>query len=76
MSTVFKNVMDAIDIETFLVCSSESEGKELAIRMVKDMGIQDADIVFIQYQGPGARVRVRGYVYKPGASYGWLNNKM
>jgi len=68
MSTVFKNVMDAIDIETFLVCSSESEGKELAI--------QDADIVFIQYQGPGARVRVRGYVYKPGASYGWLNNKM
>jgi len=67
MSTVFKNVMDAIDIETFLVCSSESEGKELAIRM---------DIVFIQYQGPGARVRVRGYVYKPGASYGWLNNKM
>ncbi|MBO8168385.1 MAG: hypothetical protein H0Z35_04255 [Thermoanaerobacteraceae bacterium] len=64
--------MDALDIETFLVCKSEAEGKELALQLVKDMGIRDADVVFIQYKGPGARVRVRGYMHRPGVSYGWL----
>ncbi len=41
MSAVFEKVMDALDIETFLVCASEAEGKELALQLVKDMGVDD-----------------------------------
>lgn len=72
MSAVLKKVMDALDIETFFICASEAEGKEMAIQLVKDMGLTDADVVFIQHEGPGARVRVRAYVHRPGAAYGWL----
>jgi len=75
MSDVFSKVLDALDIETFLVCSSEPEGKELALKLVKEMGINDADVVFVEYKGPGARVRVRGNIHRPGALYGWLQEK-
>jgi len=75
MSAVLNKVMDALDIETFLFCGNEAEGKETALQLVKEMGINDADVVFLQYEGPGARVRVRGYLHRPGAKYGWLRQK-
>ena len=40
--------------------------------LLKGWGFTDADIVFIQHLGTGARVRGRGYVHRPGAGYGWL----
>lgn len=72
MSKVMERVMDAVDIETFLVCKDEEEGRRLSLQLMDELGFKDSSIVFIQHQGPGARVRLRGYVYKPGDNYGWL----
>ena len=73
MSEALAHVMDALDIETFLACESEEEGKALALALMKDLGFKDTDVVFIQFAGPGARVRVRAYINRPGDAYPWLN---
>lgn len=70
--TAMAQVIDAIDIETFVVCSSEAEGKKLILQIMQEMGLKDTDIVFLQYTGPGVRVRARGYITRPGSHYGWL----
>ena len=75
MSKALEKVMDAVDIETFLVCDNEEEAKKISIQMMNELGFSDASIVFIQHLGPGARVRVRGYIYKPGDRYNWFYNK-
>lgn len=72
MSQVLPRVMDALDVETFLVCKSEEEGKGLALELMKELGFKDVDIVFIEFRGPGARVRSRAYLHRPGDRYGWL----
>jgi hypothetical protein len=72
MPKALEKVMDAIDIETFLVCHDEEEGKKLSLQLMQELGFKDISIVFIQHQGPGARVRLRGYIYKPGDQYDWL----
>lgn len=73
MSHAFSHIMDALDVETFLVCDSEEEGKELALLLMKDLGFEDVDVVFLRFQGAGVRVRVRAYLYRPGDAYPWLN---
>jgi alkyl hydroperoxide reductase subunit AhpF len=75
ISKVYDRVLDALDIETFLICQNEAEGKRLALQLLADMGLKDIDIVFIEHNGPGARVRARGYIFKPGDHYGWLNDE-
>ena len=72
VSKPLAHVLDALDVETFLVCTSEAEGKYLALGLMKDLGFKDADVVFISFQGAGARVRVRTYVNRPGDNYAWL----
>jgi hypothetical protein len=72
LSRIFDRVMDAIDLETFLVCKDEEEGKKISMQIMNELGFNDISIVFIQHQGTGARVRIRGYIYKPGDHYGWL----
>lgn len=72
MSNIFSYVLDGLDIETFLVCMSEEEGKHLALTMMKEMGFKDIDIVFIRFQGSGVRVRIRAYINRPGDIYPWL----
>ena len=73
MSRAFDHVLDALDIETFLVCTSEAEGKHLALVMMKDLGFKDVDVVFIKFQGAGVRVRMRAYINRPGDKYPWLD---
>lgn len=72
MSRILDRIMDGLDIETFLVCASEDEGRRLMTNFMKDIGFSDVDIVFIQFQGPGVRVRARAYIHRPGDTYGWL----
>lgn len=72
MAGPMDRIMDGLDIETFLICGSEEEGRRLAIQLVTEWGFQDVDIVFVQFQGPGVRVRVRAYVHRSGDVYGWL----
>jgi len=75
MSNALTHVLDALDVETFLVCLSEAEGKYLALQMMKDMGFDDIDVVFIRFQGVGVRVRVRAYINRPGDKYPWLESE-
>ena len=72
VSNALAHVLDALDVETFLVCTSEAEGKHLALNLMKDLGLEDVDVVFIRFQGSGARVRVRAYINRPGDEYPWL----
>jgi len=69
---ILDHVMDALDVETFLICDSEEEGRALALELIKEMGFKDFDIVNLDYQGVGARVRVRAYIHRSGDKYGWL----
>ena len=73
MSNPLNHVLDALDVETFFVCMSEAEGKHLALTLMKDLGFQDVDLVFVKFQGSGARVRVRAYINRPGDNYPWLD---
>ena len=72
MSDALAHVLDALDVETFLVCTSEAEGKHLALKLMKGLGFQDVDVVFIRFQGAGVRVRIRAYINRPGDMYPWL----
>lgn len=72
MEECYQKILDAVDIETFFVCKDEEEGKALALKLLANFGLKDTDIVFIKHQGPGARVRARGYLYRAGDHYGWL----
>ena len=69
---VLETVMDALDVETFLVCKDEEDGKSLALLLMKNLGFDDVDLVFIEHIGPGARVRARAYLHRSGDKYGWL----
>jgi len=41
--------------------------------MMDYLGFKDVDVVFIEFLGSGARIRLRANIYKPGDSYGWLD---
>lgn len=66
-----EKILDACDLETFLVCGSLEEGKKLGRQLMGELGFSDVDIVSCEFGGPGARVRLRGYVNRPGANYSW-----
>jgi len=70
---VIDHVVDSLDIETFIVCKNEEEGKKLGVQLIKDLGFRDADIVFIEYGNGGARVRLRANIFKPGDHYRWFD---
>lgn len=74
-SLTHDRVMDALDIETFLVCKDEEEGRILILSLLRELGFQDIDVVFLQHEGPGVRVRARAYVHRSGDKYGWLEVK-
>ncbi|BDG59036.1 hypothetical protein caldi_01260 [Caldinitratiruptor microaerophilus] len=68
-ATWSRAVLDGVDVETFLVCRDEGEGRQLMLALMNSMGFQDVDIVFIEHRGPGARVRGRAYLHRPGESH-------
>ncbi|MBU4226875.1 DUF4032 domain-containing protein [bacterium] len=70
---VLDRVIDSLDIETFIVCQDEEEGKKLGFQLMKDLGFKDVDNVFLEYSNGGARVRMRANIFKPGDHYRWLN---
>lgn len=71
---VFNRIVDSLDIETFLICQSEEEGRRIGLALMEQLGFKDTDIVFIEFVGSGARVRIRTNIYKPGDPYGWLDS--
>ncbi len=73
MALCLDRVVDAIDIETFLYCKDEAEGRELAVALAHELNLNHPDIVFLEHHGPGARVRLRAYAHHPGDHYRWLD---
>jgi hypothetical protein len=75
MKKAIDQIMDAIDIETYLVCNDEHEGKVLALKLGHEMNLGDIDIMYQEFDGYGVRVRLRKYVYKPASEYKWLEHQ-
>jgi hypothetical protein len=74
MGSARAQVADAIDIETFFICRDAEEAQRLAMQLAEELNLPDASIVFLEYAGLGARVRLRSYVHRPGEHYGWLES--
>ena len=72
MTTARDLIVDALDIESFLLCESEQEAKELIAKLMQSFGIARHVIVSLDFNGPGAHFRVRAYMNKPGDNYTWL----
>jgi hypothetical protein len=72
MTTARDQIVDALDIESFLLCESEKEAKELITKLMQSLGIARHVIVSLDFNGPGAHFRVRAYMNKPGDNYTWL----
>ena len=68
-------VLDGIDIETYLVCADEREGKDLAVRLGHELSLGEVDIMYQEFDGYGMRVRLRKYVHRPGERYRWLGGR-
>jgi len=68
--SVKERVLDGLDVETFFLCRDEAEAKSLMLSLLREMGFEDVDVVFVQQEGPGARVRGRAYLRRPGARAG------
>ena len=66
-------VCDTIDIETFLICQTEDEAKEISFQLASELNLGKCDIVFLEHKGLGARVRLRSYIHHPGDHYKWLD---
>lgn len=72
MDSAFDRVMDAVDVETYLVCSSREEGQAMARRLGREMNLGDVDVMFEDFDGYGVRVRMRAMIHKPASRYAWL----
>jgi hypothetical protein len=65
-------IIDAIDIETFLICKDEQEAKQLVPELLKELNLEFGDIVSLEHNGIGAYLRIRAYIHLPGMKYAWL----
>lgn len=70
--SVKNKIVDAIDIETFLICRDEEEAKQLVPELLKELNLEFGDIVSLDHNGIGAYIRVRAYIHLPGMKYTWL----
>jgi len=66
------SVLDSLDVETFFVCSSAEQARVLGLEMLREMGFSDVDVVFAEFCGTGARIRLRAYIHRPGDRYSWI----
>jgi hypothetical protein len=73
MTKAIERVADAIDIETYIICRDESEGKLLAMQLGRELNLGNVDVLFEEFDGYGIRVRIRKYIYRPGTRYRWLD---
>lgn len=67
-------LVDALDIESFVLCKSEKEARELIGELMRSFDITRYVVVSLDFNGPGAHFRVRAYINKPGESYTWLRS--
>ena len=70
--SALSRVVDAVDVETYLLCSSIQEGQVLARRLGRELKLGDVDVMFADFDGYGVRVRLRAMVHRPASRFGWL----
>ena len=75
MPRALDRVVDSLDIETFILCKDEAEARALAEELAREMNLSRPDIVFLEHRGPGARIRLRTYIHRPGDHYHWLEQE-
>lgn len=75
MSEFASRIMDAVDIETVVVSCDEGEARRIVLGFLSELGFKDVDVVCLSFNGPGARVRARAYIHRPGDRYGWLGRR-
>ena len=67
-----EHVVDAVDVETALICSDEEEAKKLATQIMYSFGLKNPHVIFLELNGRVARVRIRAYVHRAGDQTTWL----
>jgi len=72
MTSARDAIIDALDIESFVLCESEKQAKEFVGNLMQSLGLPHFVIVSLDFNGPGAHFRVRVYMNKPGDNYSWL----
>ena len=65
-------IVDALDIESFVLCESDQQARDLVGQLMQSLGLPRFVIVSLDFNGPGAHFRVRAYMNKPGDNYTWL----
>ena len=75
MNDLLAKVIDGLDFETFIKAKSEEDAKATMISLIKALGFNDVDVVFVEYNGMGARVRARAYIHRASDEYGWLDKE-
>lgn len=73
MKRALDQVVDALDIETFVLCGDEEEARQIGERLLAELNLPHGDIVFLEFNGCGARLRLRSYLHRPGQGYPWLS---
>ena len=74
MDHFLNRIIDGLDFETFIKAESEKDAEAAMLELLKTLGFKDADIVFVEHQGSGVRVRARTYIHRPGDQYGWFTS--
>ena len=72
--SALNKVIDAVDVETYLMCSDAHQGHFLALQLGKEMNLGDVDVMFEEFDGYGVRVRIRKYIHRPAQKYHWLES--
>jgi len=73
--SALNNVIDAVDVETYLLCNDAHDGHRLALQLGNEMNLGNVDIMFEEYDGYGVRVRIRKYIHRPAQKYHWLESE-
>lgn len=73
--SALNKVIDAVDVETYLMCTDAHQGHSLALQLGKEMNLGDVDVMFEEFDGYGVRVRIRKYIHRPAQKYHWLESE-
>jgi len=74
-TTALNAVVDAVDIETYLLCSDAKQGHALALQLGREMNLGEVDVMFEEFDGYGVRLRLRKYIHRPAQRYRWLEQE-
>ena len=63
--TVKDKILDALDIEGFILCKDEKEARELVPQLMKEMGVTQLEITSLEFKDNRAHVKLRAEINNP-----------